>query len=80
MIMVSGIQCHVVWYITNNNSHKSATSTYMAAVLSLIFHINLQRRQMQQVAQKVWYIPSSLCEITPHKTILLPEHSKIHVP
>jgi len=71
---------HVVWYTANNNSHKSTTSIYMAAVPSLILNPHLQGTWIKQVAQKTWYLPSSLCGVTPHKTILLAEPSEIHGP
>jgi len=78
--MVSGILCHVVWYTANNNSHKATPSIYVAAVPSLILNPHLQGTCIKQVTQKVWYLPSSLCGVTPHKTVLLAELSEIHVP
>jgi len=64
--MVSGILCHVVWYTANNNSHKATPTIYVAAVPSLILNPHLQGTCIKQVTQKVWYLPSSLCGVTPH--------------
>jgi hypothetical protein len=52
----------------------------MAAVPSLILNPSLQGTWIKQVTQKVWYLPSSLREVTTHKTVLLAELSEIHVP